>query len=85
MLRDCVACGIDSTAIQTRLLKQLELTLEDAIQTAMAMETAKRDTGEICQASSSSSAFATHRVTTPMGQSPATAVETGILHLSASM
>lgn len=85
MLRDSVVCGINSTIIQTRLLEQPELTFEDAVQTATATETAKRDAGEICQAYSSSSAYTTHRVTTPTGVSPATAAETGISRLSASM
>ncbi|CAN8014165.1 unnamed protein product [Ixodes persulcatus] len=60
MLRDRVVCGINSTAIQTRLLERPELTFEDAVQTAVAMEAAKRDAGEICQSSSGSTAFATH-------------------------
>lgn len=50
--------------IQTRLLEQPDLTFDHAMQTALAMEAVKKDAGEICQASFSSSAFTTHRVTT---------------------
>ncbi|XP_064465302.1 uncharacterized protein K02A2.6-like [Ornithodoros turicata] len=61
MLRDRVVCGIDNQEIQTRLLEQPSLTFKSAVQTALAMEAAKSDAGEICQASTSSS-FPTHRV-----------------------
>lgn len=60
MLRSRVVCSINSMAIKTIQLEQLKLIFEDAIQTAMAMEIAKRDAGEICEANSSISAFATH-------------------------
>ncbi|XP_064479921.1 uncharacterized protein K02A2.6-like [Ornithodoros turicata] len=55
MLRDRVVCGIDNQA------QQPSLTFKSAVQTALAMEAAKSDAGEICQASTSSS-FPTHRV-----------------------
>ncbi|CAN7949551.1 unnamed protein product [Ixodes hexagonus] len=67
MLRDRIVCGINSVAIQTRLLEQPNLTFEDAVQTALAMEAAKKDAGEICKANLNNAAFATLRVTTPMG------------------
>lgn len=82
MLRDRIVCGINSVTIQTRLLEQPDLTFEDAVQTALAMEAAKKDAGEICQASSSTNAFTTHRVTTPAGD--VTCYRCGDGHLASS-
>ncbi|KAG0422273.1 hypothetical protein HPB47_001896 [Ixodes persulcatus] len=68
-----------------RLLEQLDLTFEDAVQTALAMEAAKKDVGEICLASSSSNAFTTHCVRHWRETSRATAAEIDTLHPAASM
>ncbi|XP_077560682.1 uncharacterized protein LOC144175462 [Haemaphysalis longicornis] len=66
MLRDRIVCGINSADVQTRLLEKLDLTFDDAVQTALAMEAAKKDAGEIAQANTSS-AFSTHRVSSGSG------------------
>nr|XP_037275484.1 uncharacterized protein K02A2.6-like [Rhipicephalus microplus] len=42
MLRDRAVCGIDNVDVQTRLLKKLDLTFDDAVQTALAMKAAKK-------------------------------------------
>lgn len=45
MLRDRIVCGINSTDVQTRLLEKPDLTFDEAVQTALAMEAAKKDAG----------------------------------------
>ncbi|XP_077544876.1 uncharacterized protein LOC144158092 [Haemaphysalis longicornis] len=42
MLRDRIVCGINSADVQTRLLEKPDLTFDDAVQTALAMEAAKK-------------------------------------------
>ena len=46
-LRDRLVCGLRSEAIHNKLLAEKELTLESAIQTSQAMETASRDATEL--------------------------------------
>ncbi|CAN7942370.1 unnamed protein product [Ixodes hexagonus] len=62
MLRDRIVCGINDAAIQTRLLEIPDLTFEVAVQTARAMESAKKDAGELCQAQASTSVLSTHKI-----------------------
>ncbi|XP_075726240.1 uncharacterized protein LOC142767881 [Rhipicephalus microplus] len=66
VLRDRVVCGISNVDVQTRPLEKPDLTFDDAVQTTLAMEAAKRDAGEIAQANTSS-AFSTHRVLSGSG------------------
>lgn len=66
MFCDRIVCGINSADVQTRLLEKPDLTFDDAVQTTLAMEAAKRDAGEIAQANTSS-AFSTHRVSSGSG------------------
>lgn len=66
MLRDRIVCGINNSDIQTRLLEQADLTFDNAVQTALAMEAAKKDAVEIAQASSGN-VFSTHRVSSGVG------------------
>ncbi|KAH7981020.1 hypothetical protein HPB49_020994 [Dermacentor silvarum] len=61
MIRDRIVCGVNNADIQTRLLENAELTLQDAVQTALAMKAAKKDAGEIAQANPNGT-FSTHRV-----------------------
>ncbi|XP_037502384.1 uncharacterized protein LOC119376711 [Rhipicephalus sanguineus] len=69
MLRDRVVCGINNAGVQTRLLEKADLTFEDAVQTALAMEAAKKDAGEIAQVHASTF-FSTLRVSAaPVGVS----------------
>lgn len=46
-LRDRVVCGLNQEHIQKRLLAEKELTLDNAIKTAVAMETAGKDATEL--------------------------------------
>lgn len=62
MLRDRIVCGINDAVIQTRLLEIPDLTFEVAVQTARAMESAKKDAGELCQAQASTSVLSTHQI-----------------------
>lgn len=48
LLRDRIVCGIRDTYMQTRLLEEPNLTLQTAVSTALAMESAKRDASELC-------------------------------------
>ncbi|KAM7310863.1 hypothetical protein ISCGN_007771 [Ixodes scapularis] len=50
MLRDRIVCGINNATIQARLLDLPDLTFKVAVQTALAVESAKKDAGELCQA-----------------------------------
>ncbi|XP_075730815.1 uncharacterized protein LOC142774303 [Rhipicephalus microplus] len=43
LLRDRVVCAINNMDVQTRLLEKPDLTFDDTVQTALAMEAAKRD------------------------------------------
>ena len=47
MLRDQIVCGINDSAIQRRLLAQVPLSLEKALQLAQGMETAARNVKEL--------------------------------------
>ncbi|KAG0442194.1 hypothetical protein HPB47_015760 [Ixodes persulcatus] len=82
MLRDRIVCGINSVTIQTRLLEQPDLTFEDAVQTVLAVEAPKEDTGKTFQANSSSNAFTTHHVMTLEGD--VTCYRCGEGHLASS-
>ncbi|XP_077550655.1 uncharacterized protein LOC144163846 [Haemaphysalis longicornis] len=42
MLRDRIVCGINNADVQTRLLEKPDLTFDDAVQTALAIEAEKR-------------------------------------------
>ena len=44
MLRDRLVCGVKDTSIQRKLLAETDLTLDKALSTARAMETAERNT-----------------------------------------
>ncbi|KAH7967070.1 hypothetical protein HPB49_022151 [Dermacentor silvarum] len=46
LLTDHIVCSINDTAVQMRLLEKVELTFENAVKTALAMEAAKKDAGE---------------------------------------
>lgn len=48
LLRDCIVCSIRATQIQTCLPEELNLALETAVSTALAMESAKCDVSELC-------------------------------------
>ena len=43
MLRDCLVCGIRDKGVQCRLLRETDLTFDKALETALATETAERD------------------------------------------
>ena len=47
MLRDRIVCGINSPAIQKKLLSEKALTLDKAVSLAVAMEAASRDFGDL--------------------------------------
>ncbi|KAH7978726.1 hypothetical protein HPB49_006551 [Dermacentor silvarum] len=66
MLRERILCGINNTAMQTRLPEKADLTYEGAMKTALAMEAAKKDAGEI--ASSSKSSFPKHKIEASKGR-----------------
>ncbi|KAJ8047536.1 hypothetical protein HOLleu_06562 [Holothuria leucospilota] len=46
-LRDCLVCGLTNPQIQKRLLSEENLTLEKAVQLALAMDTASNDTAQL--------------------------------------
>lgn len=60
MLRNRSVCGINNLDVQTRLLEKADLTSDNAVQTTLAIEAAKKDTGEIAQASDGN-VFSTRR------------------------
>lgn len=49
MIRDRLVCGVHNEAIQSKLLAETDLTLDKAIETAVAIETAEHNTRELHQ------------------------------------
>ncbi|XP_070394027.1 uncharacterized protein [Dermacentor albipictus] len=58
MLRDRFLCGINNLAIQTRLLELPDLSLDDSVKAALAIEVAAKDASQISRATGSPSAEA---------------------------
>ena len=57
MLRDRLVCGINEEKIQRRLLQEANLTFEDALRIARAMETAAKKSLEMQQGGLTSTAI----------------------------
>lgn len=51
LLRDRLVCGINVTAMQTRLLELPDPSFDDAVKAALALEAASRDSAEISRSS----------------------------------
>ncbi|XP_037509161.2 uncharacterized protein LOC119385864, partial [Rhipicephalus sanguineus] len=56
LLRDRFVCGINSPAMQTRLLELPDPSLDDVVKAALAMDAATKDAGEIARAASTEAA-----------------------------
>ncbi len=67
MIRDRLVCGINDSCIQHRLLQESDdLTYEDAVKLALAMETTSKDVSDLQknQSQSSSTSYSTQVVIT---------------------
>ncbi|KAK4328659.1 hypothetical protein Pmani_000967 [Petrolisthes manimaculis] len=73
LLRDRLVCGVINKKIQSRLLSEVDLTLDKAVELAVAMETAACDTEELQQPNVSVETSRVHRVYWPQHRNTSSA------------
>jgi hypothetical protein len=62
MLRDRIVCGINSVAIQRKLLAETDLTLKRAVTIALAQEAASKDLGDLQRGNNAANTETVHHV-----------------------